>query len=708
MKPAVIGIGSRSPSRINQLAASPAWAFTLLSILVASLSLGVALYGAVTRAEYRSILSHQTLTPFLTILFAVIGAMVASRHPRNPIGWIFVTVALLYALTALAAALMVYGPPSSPLATWAYWLSAWLWIPAAILPATIVPLVFPDGHLPSPRWRFAAWSTALGLLVVVLVVMFHPGPLPALGLAANPFGFPRALPLLDKLLTLGSALLLIGVIGSLAGFSVRFRRSAGVEREQMKWLLYALGIMLFGFVLSAGAMYFWPGNPWMGEISIAISDLAILSIALAALIAILRHQLYDINLIINRTLVYSALTLGILALYILVVGGLGTLFQAGDNLLLSLLATGLVAILFQPLRERLQRAVNRLMYGERDDPYVLLSRLGRRLEVSLSPQSALPAVVETVARSLKLPYVAIALKQDGAFQIAARYGSSQDHALELPLVYQGEEIGRFILASRSPNEPFRPAELRLIEDIAHQIGVAAHAVHLTDQLRQLADDLQHSRQRLVTAREEERRRLRRDLHDGLGPVLAGQGLKLGVLQQLVQHDPRAAGSLIEELIAQNQGVMGEIRRLVYDLRPPALDELGLVDAVRDQVIMLSQAPELGPQLQVRVEGPPGGLPPLPAAIEVAAYRIALEAITNVVRHAQARLCVASFSIQNASPANLLNLEICDDGLGLPENYRPGVGLASMHERAEEVGGTCQVESLPAGGTRLLARLPVFQ
>jgi signal transduction histidine kinase len=619
-----------------------------------------------------------------------------------------VTVGLLYALTALAAALMVYGSPSSPLTNWAYWLSAWLWIPASILPATFVPLVFPDGHLPSLRWRFTAWSAALGLLVVVLVVMFHPGPLSVMGLAANPFGIPVALPILDKLLTAGLALLLIGVMGSLAGFSVRFRRSTGVEREQMKWLLYALGIMLLGFVLSAGAWYFWPDNPWMGEISIAISDLSILSIALAALIAILRHQLYDINLIINRTLVYSALTIGILTFYILVVGGLGALFQAGNNLFLSLLATGLVAILFQPMRERLQRAANHLMYGERDDPYAVLSRLGRRLEASLSPQAALPAVVETLARSLKLPYVAIALKQDGDFQIAAQYGLAQDAGMELPLVYQGAEIGRFILAAHSPNEPFRPAELRLIEDIAHQIGVAAHAVHLTHQLRQLADDLQHSRQRLVTAREEERRRLRRDLHDGLGPVLAGQGLKLGVLQQLVQHDPRAAGSLIEELIAQNQGVMGEIRRLVYDLRPPALDELGLVEAVRDQVIMLSQAPDLGPQLQVRVEGPPGGLPPLPAAIEVAAYRIALEAITNVVRHAHAGLCVAKFSIQDVSPASLLDLEICDDGLGLPENYRSGVGLTSMHARAEEVGGTCQVKSLPAGGTRVLARLPIFQ
>jgi signal transduction histidine kinase len=494
----------------------------------------------------------------------------------------------------------------------------------------------------------------------------------------------------------------------LVGFSIRFRRSEGSEREQMKWLVYAGGVLLLGFSLSSAAWFFWPDNPLINELSIALTNLTILSIAVAAAIAILRYRLYDIDLIINRTLVYGALTLAILALYGLLVGALGVLFQARGNMLLSLLATGLAAILFQPLRQRLQRSINRLMYGERDEPYAVLSRLGRRLESSLSPEAIIPTVVETIAQVLKLPYVAIALIKSGDLEVAASYGLAVNNTIQLPLVYQGEMLGRLVLATRAPNESFTVAEQRLLEDIAHHIGVAAHAVRLTRDLRHLAADLQRSRERLVTAQEEERRRLRRDLHDGLGPVLASQGLKLAALQQLVNRDPAVASALIEDLIAQNEGVVAEIRRLVYDLRPPALDQLGLVEAVRDQVMLIGEEAGIQPHLQIRVAEPPGGLPPLPAAVEAAAYRIALEAITNVARHAQAESCAVRFSVEDATSDSVLRVEICDDGAGLPDLYRPGIGLNSMKERADEVGGNCVVESLKQGGTRVLACLPLSQ
>ena len=398
---------------------------------------------------------------------------------------------LLYALIALdAAALVTYGSHSSPIYEWAYWFGSWLWIPAVFVPMTFVLLLFPDGHLPSPRWRFVAWSAALGLALIVLVVMFHPGPLDSMGLGVNPFGIPGAAPILEKLLHVGEVLLGIGFLGSLAAFIVRFRRSAGIEREQMKWMVYAVGHLRasFGFELDR------PGPsgqtiPWKMDINIIVADLGILGIAVAAAIAILRHRLYDIDLIINRTLVYTALTVGVAALYGLVVGALGVLFQASSNLFVSLLATGLAAILVQPMRDRLQRLVNRLMYGERDDPYAVLSRLSRQLEGSLSPEATLPAVVETVAQALKLPYVAIALKQEGDFKIAASYGLAGDELVQLPLIYQGETIGQLRLSTRSPNESFTPGEQRLLRDIARHIGVAAHTVLLTQDLRQAGGGL---------------------------------------------------------------------------------------------------------------------------------------------------------------------------------------------------------------------------
>ena len=466
----------------------------------------------------------------------------------------------------------------------------------------------------------------------------------------------------------------------------------------MKWLVYAVGIYILVSILSTIAASIWPDIPLIYEVNIAVASLGILGIAVASAIAILRYRLYDIDLIINRTLVYTALTVGVAALYALVVGALGVLFQAASDLFVSLLATGLAAIfLIQPMRDRLQRFVNRLMYGERDDPYAVLAGLSRRLEGSLSSEAALPTVVETVAQALNLPYVAIALKQEGDFRIMASYGAAGDDWFQLPLVYQGKTIGQLRLSRRSPNEPLTPGEQRLLQDIAHHIGVAAHTVLLTQDLRRLAEDLQRSREELVKSREEERRRLRRDLHDELGPQLASLKLNLDVARNLVSRDPAAAEALLLELRAQSQSAIADIRQLVFDLRPPALDELGLVGAIQEYTRQIVSQDGL----QIRLDSPKA-LPPLPAAVEVAAYRITLEALANFVRHSQGTNCQVTLS----NTGQNLQVEVCDDGLGLPQEIQPGVGLNSMRERAAELGGTCLIESLPQGGTRVLASLPL--
>ena len=369
---------------------------------------------------------------------------------------------------------------------------------------------------------------------------------------------------------------------------------------------------------------------------------------------------------------------------------LGTLFQAQGNLAISLSVTGLVAVLFQPLRSRLQRGVNRLMYGERDDPYAVISRLGKRLEAALAPDTVLPTVVETIAQALKLPYAAILLKDGQDFRTAASYGSPRGEPETLPLVYQREEIGRLVLSPRSPGEGFSDADRNLLEDLARQAEVAVHAVRLTA-------DLQHSRERLVATREEERRRLRRDLHDGLGAQLAGLNVQAGTLRRLIPRDPDAADELVVELRGELRGAISDIRRLVYDLRPPALDDLGLPESLRQ--LAERYGSKDGP-LRVVVEAPED-LPNLPAAVEVAVYRITQEALTNVARHARARTCL----VQLAVDRDVL-LEIVDDGVGIPTERSAGVGLSSMHERASELGGSCTVEAVPEDGTRVLVRLPL--
>jgi signal transduction histidine kinase len=286
----------------------------------------------------------------------------------------------------------------------------------------------------------------------------------------------------------------------------------------------------------------------------------------------------------------------------------------------------------------------------------------------------------------------------------------------LPLSYQGEQLGQLILAPRAPGESFTPAEWQLLTDLAHQAGVAAAAVRLTA-------DLQRSRERLVTAREEERRRLRRDLHDGLGPQLASHVLKLEAARELVRSNPERVEEILNNLIEKSQGIVNEVRRLVYALRPPALDELGLLGAIREYAAQSSDN-----DLQITVVAPER-CPPLPAAVEVAAYRIVQEAVTNVIRHAQAQNCSIKLTVIPASSpptdplpnpppargregwgsvAGVLQVDISDDGQGLPPNYRAGVGLNSMRERAEELGGECLVETLATGGTRVLAQLPLPQ
>ncbi|MBM2850810.1 MAG: Two component signal transduction histidine kinase, partial [Anaerolineales bacterium] len=390
-----------------------------------------------------------------------------------------------------------------------------------------------------------------------------------------------------------------------------------------------------------------------------------------------------------------ALTAAVAGVYVLVAGVLGVLLQARGSLVLSLLGVGLVAIVAQPVRDRLQRAVNRLMYGERDDPYAVLSRLGQRLEGTLAPEAVLPIIVETVAQTLKLPYVAIALAMtpdsaspDEAFPIVAAYGSPTADPLRLPLVYQAETVGALIVGPRA-GETFSPADRRLLDDLARQAGVAAHAVRLTA-------DLQRSRERLVTTREEERRRLRRDLHDGLGSQLAALHLRADTLRTMIPHDPAAAEAVVVELRDEIRAAIADIRRLVYELRPPALDELGLAGALRSLAAQYTSADGL----RVVIDAPEP-LPPLPAAVEVAAYRIAQEALTNVVRHARARTCMIRLTL-----AEDLRLEIKDDGIGLPSQPHAGVGLRSMRERAAELGGTCAAETALDGGAQVLVRLPL--
>jgi signal transduction histidine kinase len=535
--------------------------------------------------------------------------------------------------------------------------------------------LFPSGRFVPPwmRWNLVGWLAVLVLPHFLLSVPF---------------------PLGISVVQLGWLLFLVELVLMALVQVYRYRQVSGpLERQQTKWVVFGLAWPTLVSVLASALALLLPvAVEHQALVLLAYNEasfLLVLAFPFSFGVAILRYRLWEIDTLINRTLVYGLLSALVVSLYVLVVNLLSTLVRTGTDGLFALLATGLIAVLFQPLRLRLQRLVNRWMYGERDDPSAVLSRLGRRLEATLEPEAVLPTIVETVAQALRLPYAALAVKQGEAFITAASSGRPQSEPLMLPLVYQRETIGQLHLAPRAPGEAFTPADHRLLADLAHQAGIAVHAVQLTAAL-------QHSRERLVATREEERRRLRRDLHDGLGPTLASMTLKLDAARNLLTQQPAAVDPLLVEVKAQLQTTIIDIRRLVYDLRPPALDELGLVSALQEQAMQYHRLNGV----QVVIEAPPQ-LPPLPAAVEVAAYRIVLEALTNVARHAQAHTCCVRLAL-----AEGLTIEVSDDGQGLPSEQHVGVGLASMRERAAELGGTCLITTGATGGTHVLVRLPL--
>jgi signal transduction histidine kinase len=679
--------------------------------------------------------------------FATAGMLVLRRRQGNRIGWLMLLMGLLNHLESFCTLYAIHGFFVAPTRRWplhkvAGWVQHWLWVPRISLFFVFFPLFFPDGRLPSAWWRPYFWHVAVSHLVGLPGYAFAPIPLEngLLGWPkiANPFVLSlRFLTRYAQVMRLAPVLVmvppllalwlqnphqpyrLLGSIGLLIASLVSLRASdlwrlaafclisastllwrwhtgSREERQQIKWITYLMAL--------AGTSWVGANLPFLLKLPLPAQFADTLFLIYRAVLvgapvalgfAIMKHRLYDIDQWIKRTLVYVPLTGLIISLYGALVALCNLFFQRQRrNTATTVIATGVVAVLFQPLRARIQRAVDRYIYGERDDPAGVITRLAGGLETTNLPNAVLPTLVETVAQALKLPFVAIELHStehsaDGAMVVAAMVGERPQDVEVVAMSYQNQVIGQLIVAPRAPGEPFAPADLSLLNTIAQLAATTARTIQLTD-------EVQEARVRTVSAREEERRRLRRDLHDGLGPVLASQGLKLAAARQLLREKPEVAERLLDEVMSQSENTVAEVRRLVYALRPPTLDELGLVEAIREHVeVVGANAP-----LQIGVDAP-DALPEIPAAIEVAALRVVQEALNNVIRHAQARHCTIAIAANRG-----LQILIEDDGLGLPADIRSGVGLRSMRERASEVGGVCKIENGAQGGVVVRLSLPL--
>jgi len=533
---------------------------------------------------------------------------------------------------------------------------------------------------PATKLRVSWWRiTALYSLPLVLYGIYLAFALPAAHDAVEVRGRIAQISLLpSSVLPLATALLLL----------LSYRATDDAEsRQRMRWLLLTL--------LAAGLAFLtiWTIPNLMGWQVPPANLIALLWLppTLAVGAAILRYRMFDIEVIVRRSLLYASLTVSVVGIYLAGAWVLSRLFTRPG--LAALLACGLVGFIAPPLHSFLRRRVGRLVYGERDDPFEVLARLGR-IDVGADPRLVLQRVAETLAQTLRLPFVAIELRRaQSRFAVEASYGHDSGRSVTVPLTLADGALGRLILAVGPGREPFGPADRRLLDTLTRQVSRAASLVLL-------ATELQQSREQIVLAREEERRRLHHRLHDGLGPDLAAGVMRMEAARELIARDADAAVRHLEEQIALTRSLIGDVRGLVYNLRPPALDQLGLAGALRERTSQLSQ-PDAPGGIRVLIQQE-GVLDDLPAAVEVAAFWIGVEAVSNAIRHAQVSSCWVCLSRRDA----VLSIEIRDDGRGLPDRVRAGGGLISMRERTEELGGTCRVRRGESGGTVVEARLPI--
>ena len=663
----------------------PAWWPTVagLSWAAAALTTILALGGAVLGILGRDV-SLLLLPAPLT--YAWMGCVLLTRRPGHPMGPLlcvigladaFATVPYLYARYTL-----VHSPGSLPFSTGALWVNTWAYAPATSLGAMVLLLVFPDGRLLSRRFRPALWAALAFIPLSIAGYAFVPQNLgPLFRHMHNPYAIPRLTGWFDACQALAIVCGLVGGAGAAASITLRWRRANRVGRQQLKWLLAVLPFTIASLIATLVAP---------GTLSLALGVPAGIAMPIAIGIAVLRYRLYEVDILLSRAVLYGLLTAGMAGVYLAVVVIAHSLFEVPSrSLAVQVIATVLAASALWPLHDRAQRAVDRLFYGDRGVPYEALTRLGRRVEEAADPETALQSVVRTIADSLRLPYAALELRLGDGWSPAAAYGEAPAQVVAFALTFQRETVGRLLVGTRSRGQQLGPDDERLLADLARQAGPAAHAVALRRAL-----DV--SRAGLVTAREEERRRLRRDLHDGLGPTLAGLTLGLDTARARSASQPELQ-ELLGKLKAETQRAVADVRRIVYGLRPPTLDEFGLVGSLREEVGRLQYE---APSLTVSLDAPADGLADLPAAVEVACYRIVTEALTNVTRHAHATQCSVRLRLNHG-----LDVNICDDGVGLPEGWRAGVGIASMRERVTELGGDLVIEPSLPHGTRINAHLP---
>jgi signal transduction histidine kinase len=644
-------------------------------------------------------------TPLL-LAFAVVGAIVAGHRPANPIGWLFLAEGLGFAVGVATDTYATYatraGAPAPPSVAWAVWLGAILGELGFLFALAV--LLFPDGRLPSPRWRVVAWLIVAGEALVVLTAATSSAALRAQAAAVlvSPVRLipdSVAYPVVNVVQT---AFLPLAVAAA-AGLAVRYRRATPDVRHQIKWVAYASLLTAIALLISGLVL----GNP-LGAL-LTVGPL----IPVAAGIAIFKYRLYDIDVVISKTIVYGSLAAFITLVYVLIVVGIGSLGsgfgRAGSrpDLGLSILATAVVAVAFQPVRERAQRLANRLVFGQRATPYEALSEFAGRMGGTYATEDALPRMAQVLAEGTGAARTVVWLKDGAELAVGAcwpadaappgRVGFAGGAAPTITgtnrvaLVYhQGEALGALSVAKR-PGENLTPVEDKLMSDLAAQAGLLLHNIGLTQQLRARLAELQASRLRIVAAADDQRRRIEHDIHDGAQQQLLAIGATLALAETVAGQDEERERALVAQLKAETSGALETLRELARGIYPPLLADQGLAAAVS------AHAGKAPGQVEVDTDG----VGRYPADLETAIYFCCVEALQNAARHAPG----SAIRVSLAEDEGQVVFSVTDDGPGfVPATPPAGTGLRNMGDRLAALGGSCQIDSSPGVGTTIAGRI----
>ena len=642
-------------------------AVAALAIVVAS-DVVLALDGDRGLARYK--LAALVGLGFAAATCAALGALIVAQSSRNRLGVAFLAGGVGASCWLLVTA---WGdvPPTSgrPLLQWAAWVDNWIFVGLIVL-VTWPLLLFPTGSLPSRRWRPFAALVLIATTAIALAGILDPGQLTNAHDYRNPLPIPESWGWMVDALGVFGFCVPVAVVAGMVAVHRRARSQNGPGVRLAVWAarLLALNFALVLVLDTNGAVY---AATLTGSVGV---------FALASTISVLRYRTVEVDLVLRRAFIVAGVAGASLIVFL-------TIFVVAELAVgssLGAIAGALIVVLLAvPLRTGVSRRVDRLLYGHRDAASAI-TQVSSELDLADEPAAAIPGLARAVAEALGASAVVIEPVLPLRLPGGAHGRELLEPILERDLRHRGQPLGRLLVGARAPGEGYGADDLALVEILVRQIAPALDALRL-------AADLQHSREGIVNAREEERRRIRRELHDGLGSALAGIALTIEAARN-------SAGSDIDDLLEgardQTQAAVADVRRIVRDLRPAALDDLGLVDAVR------VHADKLSP-LRVELQLDPD-LPPLSAAVETTLYRVACEALTNVVRHARARSCRVALTHAEGNVA----LGVEDDGVGFAPAAEPGVGLRSMAERAAELGGRLVLRSGESRGAVVELTLPL--